>query len=71
MSPAVLLAHARAAAAEIAQHTTNLRGHATDTRAAMYRARRALTELEDVLALRSGETLARGINPTGEAHDTP
>ena len=67
MSPALLLTRLRAA--QDATYDVDLRGHALDTRRAIYAARRALRLAEDVLALRSGETLARGSDPTGDDHD--
>lgn len=58
MSPQQLLQQVRAAL--VASQQVDLRGHADDTRRAVYRARVALYEAEDVLALRAGETLTRG-----------
>lgn len=60
MSPQLLLEATRSAKWSLANWSIDLRGHATDTRAAVYAARKALIELEDVLAARTGETLVRG-----------
>jgi hypothetical protein len=58
VSPAIVLAQIRAAQTDALN--VDLRGHADETRQAIYQARIALYRAEDILAARAGETLTRG-----------
>lgn len=61
MSPQLLLERIRQALADA--HDVDLRGHAEETRRAVYRARVALYAAEDLLAHRTGETMIRAGDP--------